>query len=94
MTTQQGTTRRLVLRTFRDFTDCHSGIPPTVREICALVGLKSTSGALGHVTQLIDRGLIADQFPEFVMRTYGASGPARRYAITSLGRQAIEEDSQ
>ena len=94
MTTTHGTTRRLVLRTFRDFTDCHSGIPPTMREICALTGVKSTSGAREHVGILVAHGLLADQFPEFVMGKYGASGPARRYATTSLGRQAVEEESQ
>jgi len=89
--TPHGTTRMRVLRAFRDFTDSHSGIPPTVRELGVLVGVKSTSEGRRYIQQLADTLMVADQFPDFVSATPGAGGPSRRYAITSLGRQALEE---
>ena len=35
------------------------GYPPSVREICAAVGLKSTSSVHMHLTQLEKQGIIA-----------------------------------
>jgi repressor LexA len=36
----------------------HRGYPPSVREICAAVNLKSTSTVHGHLQKLEERGLI------------------------------------
>ena len=41
----------------KDFTS-QKGYPPTVREICKAVGLKSTSSVHGHLKQLEKEGLI------------------------------------
>ena len=87
--TPHGTTRLRVLRTFADFTDVHSGIPPTMREISELLGLKSKNSGQQHMELLADAGLLADQFPEYVSTPTGR-GPSRRFAITALGRRVIE----
>ena len=42
------------LKTYTD----NKGYPPSVREICEAVGLKSTSSVLGHLKRLESKGLI------------------------------------
>ena len=50
--------RQLLIYEFlKDFTS-QKGYPPTVREICKAVGLKSTSSVHGHLKQLEKEGLI------------------------------------
>ena len=70
------------LAAFQDFTDAHGGIPPTARELAT--ELDSTSSSVGGywMRLLLRVGYIADQFPEFLPK------PARRYALTELGRRA------
>ena len=47
----------LIYKFLKDFTS-QKGYPPTVREICKAVGLKSTSSVHGHLKQLEKEGLI------------------------------------
>ena len=47
----------LIYEFLKDFTN-QKGYPPTVREICKAVGLKSTSSVHGHLKQLEKEGLI------------------------------------
>ena len=47
----------LIYEFLKDFTS-QKGYPPTVREICKAVGLKSTSSVHGHLKQLEKEGLI------------------------------------
>lgn len=47
----------LIYEFLKDFTS-EKGYPPTVREICKAVGLKSTSSVHGHLKQLEKEGLI------------------------------------
>lgn len=47
----------LIYEFLKDFT-AQKGYPPTVREICSAVGLKSTSSVHGHLKQLEKDGLI------------------------------------
>ena len=47
----------LIYEFLKDFTS-QKGYPPTVREICKSVGLKSTSSVHGHLKQLEKEGLI------------------------------------
>ena len=47
----------LIYEFLKDFTS-ENGYPPTVREICKAVGLKSTSSVHGHLKQLEKEGLI------------------------------------
>ena len=47
----------LIYEFLKDFTS-QKGYPPTVREICKAVGLKSTSSVHGHSKQLEKEGLI------------------------------------
>ena len=47
----------LIYEFLKDFTS-QQGYPPTVREICKAVGLKSTSSVHGHLKQLEKEGLI------------------------------------
>ena len=47
----------LIYKFLKDFTS-QKGYPPTVREICKAVGLKSTSSVHGHLKQLENEGLI------------------------------------
>ena len=47
----------LIYEILKDFTS-QKGYPPTVREICKAVGLKSTSSVHGHLKQLEKEGLI------------------------------------
>ena len=47
----------LIYNFLKDFTS-QKGYPPTVREICKAVGLKSTSSVHGHLKQLEKEGLI------------------------------------
>ena len=50
--------KQLIIYEFlKDFT-AQKGYPPTVREICKAVGLKSTSSVHGHLKQLEKEGLI------------------------------------
>ena len=44
----------LIYEFLKDFTS-QKGYPPTVREICKAVGLKSTSSVHGHLKQLEKR---------------------------------------
>ena len=47
----------LIYEFLKDFTS-QKGYPPTVRDICKAVGLKSTSSVHGHLKQLEKEGLI------------------------------------
>ena len=47
----------LIYKFLKDFTS-QKGYPPTVREICKAVGLKSTSSVHGHLKHLEKEGLI------------------------------------
>lgn len=47
----------LIYEFLKDFTS-EKGYPPTVREICKAVGLKSTSSVHGHLKHLEKEGLI------------------------------------
>ena len=47
----------LIYEFLKDFTS-QKGYPPTVREICKAVGLRSTSSVHGHLKQLEKEGLI------------------------------------
>ena len=47
----------MIYKFLKDFTS-QKGYPPTVREICKAVGLKSTSSVHGHLKQLEKEGLI------------------------------------
>jgi repressor LexA len=38
-----------------------NGYAPTIREICAAVGLSSTSTVHGHVERLVDKGLLTKE---------------------------------
>lgn len=46
-----------ILNYIKSHSDEH-GYPPTVREICAGVGLKSPSTVHGHIKRLMDKGLL------------------------------------
>ena len=54
------------------------GYPPTVREICEAVGLKSTSTVHGHISRLAKKGLLSKD----------PSKP-RALEITPLGIEAL-----
>lgn len=56
----------------------NQGYPPTVREICAAVGLSSTSTVHGHINRLIAKG--------FLRRD---PAKPRALEITSTGRQIL-----
>lgn len=47
-----------VLNTIKDYID-REGIPPTVRELCDIVGLKSPSTMHGHIKRLESQGYIS-----------------------------------
>lgn len=54
---KHGETQRLILDFIKDQVN-KNGFPPSVREICAAVGLKSTSTVHGHLTRLEKQGLL------------------------------------
>lgn len=47
-----------VLNTIKDYID-REGIPPTVRELCDIVGLKSSSTMHGYIKRLENQGYIS-----------------------------------
>ncbi len=49
--------REEILKAIQDFIMDH-GYPPTIREICRMVGLKSTKGVKVHIDNLVRDGLI------------------------------------
>jgi repressor LexA len=52
-----GGKQKKVYQYIKSYTEEH-GYPPSVREICAAVGLKSTSTVHGHISRLKKKGLI------------------------------------
>lgn len=66
-----------ILRFIYDTVEEH-GFPPTVREICAAVGLSSTSTVHGHLARLERKGLLIKD----------ATKP-RAIEVTTEGRKAI-----
>ena len=57
-----GTTQAAVYRYIEQYV-AENGIPPTIREICAALELKSTSTVHIHLKNLVEKGLI-DQSPK------------------------------
>jgi repressor LexA len=54
----RGASRKMdVLDCIRTYSDSH-GFPPTVRELCVMTGLKSTSSVHNYLVQLKEEGLI------------------------------------
>lgn len=51
------------------------GFPPTVRELCELTGLKSTSSVAGHLNRLKELGYITweDSMPRTITVVKGAA---------------------
>ena len=54
---KHGTTQVLILQCIREQIE-EKGFPPSVREICSAVGLKSTSTVHGHLKRLEKQGLL------------------------------------
>lgn len=55
---KSGERQQQILKFIETYTAAH-GYPPTVRDICAGVGLSSTSTVHGHLTRLESKGLIS-----------------------------------
>lgn len=49
--------RRKVMDAIREYIDAH-GYPPTVRELCSMTGIRSTSNVSWHLEVLARDGLI------------------------------------
>lgn len=66
--------------------EIHSkGYPPSVREICDAVGLKSTSTVHGHLTRLQKKGLLnRDPMKPRAMEVLGSSNPAHGREVLSI----------
>ena len=60
------------------------GVPPSVREICAGVGLKSPSSVHGYLKKLQEQGLISMDVRK--MRTITLADTRRRIKVPILGR--------
>lgn len=56
------TIRNEILHDIIDYISIH-GYAPTVREICFMTGLKSTSTVKSHISKLIDSGLLETDDP-------------------------------
>lgn len=54
---ERGGRKMEILRCIRTYTD-NKGFPPTVRELCSMTGLKSTSSVHNYLVQLKEDGLI------------------------------------
>lgn len=50
-------TRERVLKAITDYIDVHQ-YPPTIREVCAMVGLKSPASVYVHIAALKEQGLL------------------------------------
>jgi repressor LexA len=57
MVDELGGKQKKVYQYIKSYADEH-GYPPSVREICAAVGLKSTSTVHGHISRLKKKGLL------------------------------------
>ena len=70
------------------------GYPPSVREICAAVGLRSTSSVHMHLTQLEKKGLISLDYDkplkEYHTPAYDASSVRGSMALTKRGQDVLE----
>lgn len=61
-------TRELILEAITKYINEHQ-YPPTVRELCKIVGLKSTATVHRHIEILKERGLLETDGEEHHMRT-------------------------
>ncbi len=66
-----------VLRFIADTLDA-KGFPPTLREVCVMLGASSTYAAHGHITALVRHGLLERQ-----------PASARALRVTALGADAL-----
>lgn len=63
------------------------GYPPSVREICAAVGLKSTSSVHAHLTQLEKKGLLRrDSTKPRAIEVLDGGTPSRGRSVPLVGR--------
>lgn len=71
------TTRRRTLQAIADYFAAN-GYAPTIRELCELMGISSTSLMNYHLNKLVDRGLLTRQ-----------KSIARAMTITDAGKRAL-----
>ena len=70
----------------RKFQAEHRGIPPTLDEIAAAIGVNNRSSSKHYITRLIAAGLVKEMFEEGQPRRYVALGfDERRVEIPDIG---------
>lgn len=83
--------QQVILDYMISFTEEHA-YPPSVREICAAVGLKSTATVHTHLRNLEKRGLItrdpSKQRAVFINTDQLPDRPEKHYAVPLIGRVA------